>query len=74
MGTSADYLVARANGAEGQLESLCSAFGPPAIHGDVWFEWTATADGCARIEASGHTGIDADDLAGGLAAGSVPLL
>jgi hypothetical protein len=33
--------------ANGQLEPLCSAFGFTSVNEDVWFEWTATADGIA---------------------------
>ncbi len=35
--------------AVGQLEATCSFFGFTAIPEDVWFEWTATADGVATF-------------------------
>ena len=35
--------------ANGQLEAVCSFFGFTAVKDDVWFEWTATADGIATF-------------------------
>jgi len=35
--------------ANGQLEAICSFFGFTAVNQDVWFEWTADADGIANF-------------------------
>ncbi len=40
-------------GTEGQSESLCMAFGTSGIDNDVWFCWSADADGCATLSACG---------------------
>jgi hypothetical protein len=37
----------------GQLEALCSAGGFTQVTNDVWFEWTATADGFCIISTAG---------------------
>jgi len=44
---------AATTGVEGQIESNCDAFGTTGIDNDVWFEWTADADGNAVIETCG---------------------
>lgn len=36
-------------GSEGQMESLCYAFVGPPIEDDVWFTWTADANGTAIL-------------------------
>jgi len=36
-------------GTQGQNEALCNQFGNTAILNDVWFRWTATFNGLARI-------------------------
>jgi hypothetical protein len=40
-------------GGEGQTESLCFAFGSSAIDNDIWYTWTADADGIAIIDTCG---------------------
>lgn len=45
-------------GTQGQSESLCFAFGTSAIENDVWFCWTADADGCAEVSTCGVTATD----------------
>jgi len=47
--------AAASTGAEGQLESLCYAFGSTGIDNDIWFEWTADATGTARVDTCGST-------------------
>jgi len=39
--------------ASGQLDALCSAGGFTQVNNDVWFEWTATADGFCIISTAG---------------------
>ncbi|HJP01227.1 MAG TPA: hypothetical protein QF764_05615 [Planctomycetota bacterium] len=41
--------TAATTGPEGQSESLCYAFGTSAVDFDVWFCWTADADGQANM-------------------------
>ncbi|MDP6764391.1 MAG: lectin-like protein [Planctomycetota bacterium] len=52
-GVFAFDLSAASTGPEGQSESLCLAFGTSGITDDVWFCWTADADGCATLTACG---------------------
>ena len=47
---------AATTGAEGQVETACDLFGTTGIESDVWFEWTADADGIAVIQSCGSTG------------------
>ena len=42
--------TAATTGIDGQTEILCDAFGTTGIDNDVWFEWTATADGLAVMQ------------------------
>lgn len=44
-------------GTEGQAETLCYAFGQSGISNDVWFTWTASASGVARLSTCG-SGLD----------------
>ena len=50
--------TAATTGTEGQSESLCLAFGTSGIGTDVWFEWSATADGPVRLYTCSQTGTD----------------
>ena len=45
--------TAATTGIDGQTEILCDAFGTTGIDNDVWFEWTATADGLAVMQTCG---------------------
>lgn len=45
-------------GAEGQTEALCNEFGNTAILADVWFAWTASASGVARVTTVNQTIVD----------------
>ena len=51
-------LSAATNGTQGQSEPLCFAFGTSGIDSDVWFCWTADADGCAELSTCSLTGVD----------------
>ncbi|MCA8980302.1 MAG: hypothetical protein H6831_02425 [Planctomycetes bacterium] len=48
-----DNTGATINPSFGQLEGLCSAGGFTQVNADVWFEWTATADGFCIITTAG---------------------
>ena len=64
---------AATTGSEGQSNSLCYAFGTSGIGNDVWFDWTADADGDATVTMCGGTGVDTKIAAydgGGCPAGS----
>ena len=50
--------AAATTGSQGQSESICFFFGSTAIQRDVWFTWTAPADGFATLATCGGTGID----------------
>ena len=50
--------IGATTGAEGQVEALCYSFGSSAIDSDVWFEWTADADGIANVTTCGLTSVD----------------
>jgi len=51
--------TAATTGTQGQSESACLLFGNTAILSDVWFRWTATFNGLARISTCGvGNGID----------------
>ena len=41
-------LTSASTGSDGQMEQLC-AFGPPGIDADLWWRWTADADGLAIL-------------------------
>jgi hypothetical protein len=45
-------------GTQGQNESLCDAFGTTGISNDVWFTWTANADGQATMTMCGGSSFD----------------
>ena len=49
---------AATTGAEGQAESLCYVFGTSVVSNDVWFAWTADADGIAQISSCNQTSVD----------------
>ncbi|MDP6408472.1 MAG: LamG domain-containing protein [Planctomycetota bacterium] len=49
---------AATTGTAGQSESLCFAFGTSGIENDVWYCWTADADGCAELTTCGLTATD----------------
>ncbi|MCA8978487.1 MAG: hypothetical protein H6831_06555 [Planctomycetes bacterium] len=53
-----DNTTATINPSFGQLEAECSEWGFTAVLQDVWFEWTADADGIATITTVGLTTID----------------
>jgi hypothetical protein len=57
-GTFAFDLSTATTGSAGQSESLCLAFGTSGIENDVWYCWTADADGCAELSTCGLTGVD----------------
>jgi hypothetical protein len=40
-------------GIEGQSETLCYQFGSSGIAGDVWYEWTASTSGLAKVSTCG---------------------
>ncbi|MFT5150117.1 MAG: hypothetical protein ACI841_000097, partial [Planctomycetota bacterium] len=48
-GSFAFNTVNATTGAEGQMETNCYEFGSSAINSDVWFDWTADADGIATV-------------------------
>ncbi len=37
-------------GTQGQSEAICTFFANPAIRADVWYRWTSTFSGTARLE------------------------
>jgi hypothetical protein len=45
-------------GAEGQGDALCNIFGTTAMIEDIWFTWTPTSGGNARLTFCGHTSTD----------------
>ena len=45
-------------GSEGQSESSCYIFGNSAVANDVWFVWTADADGIAQVATCNQTTVD----------------
>jgi hypothetical protein len=45
-------------GPQGQNESLCNQFGTTGIANDVWFTWTANADGTATMSMCGGATFD----------------
>jgi hypothetical protein len=49
---------AATTGAEGQAESLCYVFGTSVVSNDVWFSWTADADGVAQVSSCNQTSVD----------------
>ena len=49
---------AATTGAEGQAEGLCYVFGTSVVSNDVWFSWTANADGVAQISSCNQTSVD----------------
>ncbi len=50
---------AATTGTQGQTEPVCLLFGNTAILSDVWFRWTATFNGTARISTCGvGSGVD----------------
>src|SRR5882672_6809962 len=49
VGTFAFNNASATTGAEGQSEALCLFFGTSGISNDVWFAWTATTSGTAKI-------------------------
>lgn len=58
---------AATTGAEGQADPACDFFGNTGIDNDIWFAWTADADGMATIDTCGSlddTKIAAYDGAG----------
>ena len=50
--------VTATTGAEGQNEVLCYSFGSSAVDNDVWFEWTANADGIATLSTCNDASAD----------------
>jgi hypothetical protein len=54
-----DYdLTTATTGTEGQTEAACLASGTSGIASDVWFEWTPTTDGVARLYTCSQTADD----------------
>ena len=49
---------AASTGTEGQAEALCYVFGTSVVSNDVWFSWTADADGVAQISSCNQTSVD----------------
>ena len=45
-------------GSEGQSEASCYIFGNSAVANDVWFAWTADANGVAQITTCNRTPVD----------------
>ncbi|MCY2962017.1 MAG: hypothetical protein NTY35_17815 [Planctomycetota bacterium] len=46
-------------GPQGQTESICNIFNNTAVRADVWYRWTSTFTGTARVETCGAgSGID----------------
>src|SRR4029079_6635365 len=45
-------------GSQGQGQSACSAIGGTAIHGDVWYTWTAPSTGSFSVQTLGLTEVD----------------
>jgi hypothetical protein len=53
-----DNTTATIDPAVGQLEAECSEWGFTQVPQDVWFEWTAAADGLVLISTVGGTTVD----------------
>ncbi len=50
---------AATTGVDGQNEALCYAFGSSAVNNDIWFAWTANANGLADVTfCNGGTSMD----------------
>jgi hypothetical protein len=45
-------------GTTGQNDANCYAFGSTAIDNDVWFDWTCTSTGNAKVTSCNGTGVD----------------
>lgn len=54
-GTFAYDTTLATTGTQGQSEALCSGFGGSGIANDVWFAWTASFTGTARVSTCGLT-------------------
>jgi len=49
---------AATTGTENQNDYMCYQFGSSTVDNDIWFAWTADADGQATIESCGGTSMD----------------
>jgi hypothetical protein len=49
---------AATTGTEGQAEASCYIFGNSAVANDVWFSWTADADGIAQVATCNESTVD----------------